>query len=156
MYDIVPPDILAKTWVLFHQTSDAVYRASSKRLRPAGVSLEQARVLFVLSRSSSPPTRTEISRVVMRKPHTITALLQGMQRAGLIARIKDDRNKKLVRVVMTQKGKEAWKRVVQSELATELTASLSNEEFCQLSSILEKLRDAALRELEAGSVSGGN
>jgi len=92
----------------------------------------------------------------MRKPHTITALLQGMQRAGLIARIKDDRNKKLVRVVMTQKGKEAWKRVVQSELATELTASLSNEEFCQLSSILEKLRDAALRELEAGSVSGGN
>ena len=87
---------------------------------------------------------------------SITALLQGMERAGLIARIKDDRNKKLVRVVMTEKGKEAWKRVVQSELATELAAFLSSEEFYQLSGILERLRDTAVRELEGGPVSGGN
>jgi DNA-binding MarR family transcriptional regulator len=156
MYDTVPPNILAKTWVLFDQTSYAVYRASSKRVQSAGVSLEQTRVLFVLSRASSPPTCADISRAVMRKRHTVTALLQGMERADLIARIKDDRNKKLVRVVMTQKGKEAWKRVVQTELATELTASLSSEEYYQLSNILEKLRDTALRELEAESASGGN
>jgi len=144
---VVPPDLLAKAWVLFHQTSAMVYRAFSKRVRPAGVSLEQTRVLFVVSRASSPLTRTEISRIVVRRPHTITALLQGMQRAGLIEKIKDDKNKKLVRAEMTKKGKEALKQVLQNQLAMELTSSLSSEEFYQLIGILEKLRDAAVRDL---------
>lgn len=148
MYDPISDDIVAKTWVLFHQAPDAVYRVSSKRLRPAGVTLEQSRVLFVLSRSSSPPSRTEIGRILMRKPHTVTALLNGMQRAGLIRRIKDDENENLLRVVMTEKGRDAWKQILQSKLATILTSTLSKEEFYQLSGILEKLRDAALRELE--------
>ena len=142
----VPSDIITKAWVLFDQTSAVVYRAFSKRVRPTGVSLEQTRVLFALSRASSPLTRTEISRVVVRRPHTITALLQGMQRAGLIAKIRDDKNKKLVMVEMTQKGKEALKQVLQSQPAMELISSLSGEELHQLIGILEKLRDAALRE----------
>jgi len=86
----------------------------------------------------------------MRKPQTITSLLHGMQKAGLIARIKDDRNKKLVRVVMTQKGKETWKQIVKSHLATELISSLTSEEFNQLNIILEKLLHAALAELDGG------
>ena len=73
-----------------------------------------------------------------------------MQKAGLIARIKDDRNKKLVRVVMTQKGKETWKQIVKSHLATELISSLTSEEFNQLNIILEKLLHAALAELDGG------
>ena len=150
MYDPVSDDIVAKAWVLLYQTSDAFYRASSKRLRPFGVSVERARVLLVLSRSSSPPTCSEISRVLMRKPHTITALVNGMQRAGLIRRIKDERNQKLVRVVMTEKGWDVWKESLQSELAMELGSSLSRGEYYQLSSMLERLRDAALRELEIG------
>ena len=144
---VVPPAIVTKAWVLFDQTSAVIYRAFVKRTRSAGVSLEQTRVLFAMSRAPSPLTRTEISRVVVRRPHTITALLQGMQRAGLIEKIKDDKNKKLVRAEMTKKGKEALKQVLQNQLAMELTSSLSSEEFYQLIGILEKLRDAALREL---------
>jgi len=144
---VLPPDIVAKAWLLFDQTSAVVHRAFSKRVRPAGVSLEQTRVLFALSRASSPLTRTEISRVVVRRPHTITALLQGMERADLIAKIKDDENKKLVTVEMTKKGKQVLKQVLQNQLAIELISSLSSEEIYQLTGILEKLHDAALREL---------
>ena len=144
---VVPPDIVTKVWVLFDQTSAMIYRAFAKRTRSVGVSLEQTRVLFALSRASSPLTRTEISRVVVRRPHTITALLQGMERADLIAKIKDDENKKLVTVEMTKKGKQVLKQVLQNQLAIELISSLSSEEIYQLTGILEKLHDAALREL---------
>jgi DNA-binding MarR family transcriptional regulator len=85
----------------------------------------------------------------MRKPHTITALLNGMERAVLLRRIKDERNQKLLRVEMTEKGKEAWKRGVQSQLARELICSLDWEEFHLLSRMLEKLCDVAVRELGA-------
>ncbi len=146
MYDLVSDDIVAKMWTVFPKASDAACRAASKRLRPVGVTLQQARALLVLSRSSSPPTCTEISRILMRKPHTITALLNGMQRAGLIRRVKDDGNQKLERVVMTQKGKEVWKQVLQTQLSMEFTSFLSIGEFYQLVSMLEKVRDAALRQ----------
>jgi DNA-binding MarR family transcriptional regulator len=155
MSDLVSDNIAVKTWLLFYRTAVALYGAASKRLRPAGVSPGQARVLLVLSESSSPPTGTEISRIVGTKPHTITVLLNGMQRAGLIRRIKDDKNRKLVRVVMTQKGKKAWKQVLQIQLGIELTSLLSSEEFYQLDSILEKLLDGVHRGLQGQPVSGG-
>lgn len=150
MYDFVSDDIVARMWVLLNQAFNAAYTVTSKKLRPWGISSQQAHVLLVLSGSSSPPTCTEISRIVMRKPHTVTALLNGMQRAGLIKRIKDDHNQKLVRVVMTKKGKEMWKQIVQTQLAISMISFLSVEEIQQLNSTLEKLRDAAFRQLEGG------
>jgi DNA-binding MarR family transcriptional regulator len=150
MYDLVSDDITAKTWVLLNQAADAAYRATSKRLRAVGVSFEQARVLFILGASSSSPTRTELSRILMRKPHTVTDLLNGMQRAGLIRRIKDEGNHKLVRVVLTKKGREMRKQVSLAPMPIELTSFLSSRELHQLSSMLEKVRNVALEQLETG------
>jgi DNA-binding MarR family transcriptional regulator len=146
MYDHVSDDIVAKMWTVLPQAADATFRAASKALRPVGVSVQQARVLRILSMSSPPPTCSEISRIVMRKPHTVTALLNGMQKAGLIKRIKDKGNRKLVKVVMTPKGREVLKQILQTPLSLEFTSFLSIEEFHQLVSMLEKVRDAALRQ----------
>ena len=148
MYNSAPDESLANMWVVLNQAYNAAYRATSNRLQPFGISNQQAWVLLILSTSSSPPTCTEISRIVMRKPHTVTALLNGMQRAGMITRIKDDHNQKLVRVVMTEEGKEVWKQLMRIQLAIGYTSLLSSGEICQLSSMLEKLRDAAVRQLE--------
>jgi DNA-binding MarR family transcriptional regulator len=145
--DLASVDTVDEAWVLLNQAFDAAYRAASKKLQPIGVSPEQARLLVILGTSSYPPTCTEISRIVMRKPHTITALLNGMQRAGLIRRIKDERNQKLVRVVMTKKGREVRKQILQTHLSLELRSSMSRGEFYQLISALEKLRDTALKQL---------
>lgn len=148
IYDPLSDDIVFRTWVLFHQAPRTVYNAASKRLRPAGVSLEQALLLFVLSKSPCPPNRAEIAQVLFRRPHTVTALLNGMQRAGLITRIRDDKNYKVRRVVMTEKGKEVFKQTQQTQLVIDLTSCLSRNELRQLSSILQKLRDVAVGELE--------
>ena len=151
MYDPTSDDsIVFRAWVLFHQAPHAVYRASSRRLRSVGVTFEQAFLLFVLSMSPRPPTRTEIAQALVRRPHTVTALLNGMERAGLVTRIKDEKNRRVIRIVMTEKGEEAFKQAQETRLAVDLTSSLSREEFYQLSSILEKLRDVALGELEEG------
>ena len=86
----------------------------------------------------------------MRKPHTVTALLNRMQSAGLISRIIDRENKKVVRVLMTPKGTEALKKVLRVQVERKMMVFLSSEEFQQMRGILEKLRDAALNELEVG------
>lgn len=150
-YDLVPDETVARkwrTWTLLGETVDTLYRVASKNFCPLGVSPEQARVLLIIATSPSPPTRIDISRIVGRKPHTVTGMLNRMQRAGLIRRIKDDENQKLVTVVMTKKGREMWKRALQPQLDTRLTSFLSSGEFAQLDKILEKLRNAALKELE--------
>jgi DNA-binding MarR family transcriptional regulator len=150
MYDLVSDDIVARMWTVLHQASDAASRAAAKRFRPLGVSFQQVYVLLILARSASPPTGSEISRIVMRKPHTVTALLNGMQRAGLIKRVKDKGNQKLVRIVMTEKGKQVWEQVMQTPLSIEFTSFLSIREFHELVRMLENVRDAALRQSENG------
>ena len=146
MYDLVSDDIVARMWTVLHQASDAASRAASKRFRPLGVSFQQVYVLLILARSASPPTCSEISRIVMRRPHTVTALLNGMQKAGLIKRVKDKGNQQLVRIVMTPKGREVWKQVLKTQLSIEFTSFLSTEEFHQVVRILKKIRDAALEQ----------
>ena len=152
MYDLVSDDIVAKMWTVLHQASDAASRVASKRFRPLGVSSQQVYVLLILARSASPPTCSEISRIVMRRPHTVTALLNGMQRAGLIKRVKDKESQKLVRIVMTEKGRQVWEKVMQTPLSLEFTSLLSIGEFRQLVSMLEKVRDSALRQSEVESL----
>ena len=122
-------DAIGNTWLLLNQAYDAVYRVTSEKLRHIGISPEQARLLFALSRSSNPPTRIEISQILMRKPHTITALLNRMQSAGLISRIIDRENKKLVRVVVTPKGAEALRKVLRVQVERKMMVFLSSEEF---------------------------
>ena len=150
MYDLVSDDIVARMWTVLHQASDAASRAASKRFRPLGVSFQQVYVLLILARSASAPTCSDISRIVMRRPHTVTALLNGMQRAGLIKRVKDKKNQKLVRIVMTKKGRQIWEKVMQTPLSIEFTSFLSIREFYELVRMLEIVRDAALRQSEGG------
>lgn len=148
MHDLVSDGYVGRAWTVILEASDAAARAVSKRLRPLGITLPQARVLLVLSNSASPPTRSEISQIVLRKPHTITALLNGMERAGLIKRIKGLENHQLVsRIVMTTKGRKLWEQVRQTQLSMELRSHLSIQEFQQLIKMMEKLRDAAVSQL---------
>jgi len=57
-------------WVLFHQASDAAVKASDIELGQSGISWIQAGVLVMLKSSPEPPSPSEISRWLLREPHS--------------------------------------------------------------------------------------
>lgn len=142
-----PVDREYELWVLLQQACDAMVRVREKEVREFGISMMQATVLFIVKTIGGPATPAEISRWLFRKPHTVSGLLERMEKQGLVRRVKDMERKNMIRVVITEKGEEAYQRSKNAKAARSILSSLSPEQRDTLRPYLETLRNKALDEL---------
>jgi MarR family multiple antibiotic resistance transcriptional regulator len=134
-------------WVLLQQARDAVFRAREKELRKCGISTVQSAVLFIIQAIGHGATPAEISRWMFRRPHGVSALLDRMEKEGLVKKVKDLDRKNMVRVEITEKGYQAYDDSTRRESVHRIMSSLSEEQRRQLKSWLLKVRDTACEEL---------
>ena len=134
-------------WVLLRQAGHTVYQATQKELSQYGISPEQAGVLSIVQFLDNKATPAEISRWLLREPHTVSGILSRMEKKGLVRKTKDLVRKNLVRVTLTEKGKQAYYQSTKIESIRQIMSCLSEEECQQLSSCLKTLRDRALKQL---------
>lgn len=135
------------SWVFMARTRDAIFRNRVKELQKHNLSVRQASVLIVLEELDKKATPAEVSKWVFREPHSVSDFLKRMERDGLIKRIKDLARKNMIRVEITDKGREAVHNAKKIEPVHKIMAVLSNEEHQQLIVIMQKLWDKALEEL---------
>jgi len=136
-----------RLWVLLHQTTDAVLKARGKELGQSGISFIEAGVLVTLHTIGEKATPAEIARRLFREPHSVSGLLNRMEKRGLVRKTKDLDRKNLVRVSITEKGQQAYDKSIKGESICKIISSLSEDEQQQLRSYLEKLRNKAFKEL---------
>ncbi len=132
---------------LLEQASDAMLKVRERELAPVNLSAIEAAVLFVLDNAENPTTPAEISRWILREPHSTSRLLQRMEAKGLVAKTRDLDRGNLVRISMTDKGREAYEYSLKRESIYQLMSSLSPKEKQRLNVLLRKLLDASLAEL---------
>lgn len=135
------------SWVFMARTRDAIFRNRVKELQKHNLSVRQASVLIVLEELDKKATPAEVSKWVFREPHSVSDFLKRMERDGLIKRIKDLKRKNMIRIEITDKGREAVHNAKKIEPVHKIMAVLSNEEHRQLMAIMQKLWDKALEEL---------
>jgi DNA-binding MarR family transcriptional regulator len=131
-------------WILLSDTRDAIWWVREKDLAPYNISAIQGTIFYVLeSMNENEATPSEISRRVSRKHHTVSELLNRMEKAGLVktTRVK---NKKKVTVSMTDKGRDIYDQSKKRQSIHKIVSSLSEEEYQQTVKCLRKLKDAAL------------
>ena len=136
-----------RLWVLMRLSQRALAKAREKALRRYGISSTESAVLFVIQAASDEPTPAEISRWMFREQHSVSTLLNRMEKKGLIKKTKDLQRKNMVRVGITSKGKQIFNKSKQTESVHRLLSVLSKKEHKQLFSILNNLRDRALEDL---------
>lgn len=136
-------------WVLFNQVRDVLFKARQKELRPHGITSTQAAVLFVIQAIGNEVTVTKISRWLLREHHSVSALLGRMEKEGLISKTKDLHTKRPPRVVLTEKGRQAYYHSAERASLHKAMGVLSEEEHQRLSSLLRQVRDEGLKELAA-------
>jgi len=134
-------------WVLLAQTFDAIQKARQKDLSQYNIGIRQSAVLFRIQAIGDQATPAEISRWLLREPHSVSEILNRMEKAGLVRKIKDLDRKNLVRVKLTKKGREAYYKATLGQSIDELISTLSEDEQRQLWSCLQKLRDKALKKI---------
>jgi DNA-binding MarR family transcriptional regulator len=66
--------------VLLQQAMDAYYNARNKELSPYGISSREAATLHAICSIGKTVTPAKLARWVYRKPQTITAILNRMQK----------------------------------------------------------------------------
>jgi len=134
-------------WVLLHQACDAMSRARENEVRKFGISMMQAAVLFIVKAIDGPATPAEISRWLFRKPHAVSGLLDRMEKQGLVRKVKNLERKNMIRVVITEKGENAYQRSKNANATCSILSSLSAQERDTIRPYLETLRNKALEEL---------
>jgi DNA-binding MarR family transcriptional regulator len=130
---------------LIRQTRDAVIKARERELAHIGISSIQASLLSILKEIGNKATPAEISRRLVREPHSVSALLNRMEKKGLIRKIKDLPRKNMIRVTMTQKGKTVYHHSTKRVSVHEIMSTLNEDEKKVLHLLLEKLLDKAFK-----------
>jgi MarR family transcriptional regulator for hemolysin len=124
-------------------THHALSKAKQSQLIDIGITYVEFQLLWAVEGLGKAATPAEISRVLMRKPPTMSALLNRMEKNGLVKRKNNPKNKKLKMVVMTPKGKKSLKLARQDDIIHNIMNSMTKKELDQLSSLLGKLKSTA-------------
>ena len=140
------------TWLLLHQTYNSILRCEDKIFSQHGITTEQHSVLIAVAHVDNPATPTEVAQWLDRNTNSVSLIVERMVRAGLIRRIRDLRDRRSVRLVITDKGKEILYRATDYAwtMVQEILSGLPEEELRTLNSLLETVREKAIEYLKPG------
>ena len=102
------------------------------------------------------PTMSEVAEELKLHPSTVTVLVDGLVAHGLVSRKADARDRRIVRVSETAKGRKNPERHIAQMRArvTEMLAELDDADLAKLHASLTTLRDAARRYAERKESAG--
>lgn len=136
-----------KTWVRLFKAYTVLERAREMELSRVGLTLPQAAVLYFLGTARETLTPAKLARLTYKEPHTISGLLNRMEDQGLIKKTKDLKRKNLVRVSLTKKGEELFKRQLGERVVINITSCLSKKELDTLNELTDKLFERTIEML---------
>lgn len=135
-----------RLWLLLNKTRSAIFKL---RHRKVGQYLppNQAAALVTVWAFDGKITPVELSRQLFLEPHSVSELIVRMQKKGLVDKAKDKNRGNVVRLSITDKGRELCNKVMGEDLIHGIMSSLSGEQQEQLRSCLMALFAASLAEL---------
>lgn len=132
-------------WTMLEQVHSGITLARDRELEKHGISTIKAAALFIIDSIGDEATPAEISRWILRRPHSVSGLLERMEKDGLIRKTKDLAKKNLVRVTMTPKGRRAYEISLKRKTINQVLGALTAEERKQMYAMLERMRNKALK-----------
>jgi DNA-binding MarR family transcriptional regulator len=79
-------------------------RAQAERLVPLGLTPAQERALRLITRSDDPPRMTELADRLGIVPRSLTTVIDALEKAGLVRREIDSRNRRAILLLLTDQG----------------------------------------------------
>jgi len=134
-------------WVLFSQTRDAISKARERELLSQHISERHAQLLFIIKLIGRNATPAKIARWLLREPHSISEIIDRMEKQGLLKKVKDLDRKNQVRIEITKKGIDQYKRSFIPKNIPDTLSVLSDDERKQFISSLLKLRNKAIEHV---------
>jgi DNA-binding MarR family transcriptional regulator len=123
-------------------TAFAILRKETDRaLSPWRLTVPQASVLALLTEAGRPLPVSRLARMLLQESPSVTSLVDRMCDSGLVERDKDSRDRRIVLVKLTGKGRRMHDtlRATAAAFNDELFGVLSADERTTLKELLQKL-----------------
>ena len=108
------------------------------------------RLAIIVERAGTPPTMGELSTELGIPLSSATRIVDGLVGANFIERIPDESDRRVVRVRMTETGREIYQSVMEfnKQRITHMLSKFTLEEQTQLLHLMNKLFDSLVKETE--------
>jgi DNA-binding MarR family transcriptional regulator len=143
-------DILHRFWGVFHRASDLTERYMDVLLlKEVGITYQQFLVLMVIQGIGRRANVGDIAVQLDRTQNTISVLLERMKKDGLVRKIRNMSDRRMVRVAATEKGRLSLKKATDIGwiVFKELLVPLTEDEVSTLIVLLDKLESATKQKL---------
>jgi MarR family transcriptional regulator, organic hydroperoxide resistance regulator len=143
-------DIRQEFWGLSHRVNDITTKYMDIiQTKETGLTYQQFLVLMVLDKTGNQGTVGTIAEQLDREQNTLSVLLERMKRDGLVKKVRNMGDRRLVRVVMTDKGKQKLAQAtgIGNKLIAELTSSYTEEEMKIMMQLIRKMEKSADEQL---------
>ena len=135
--------LACEAYLTLRQVGDALRTAQEQHLAVDGISLGRFVVLAVLDRTPDQPLpASELADAAGVTKQTITSLLDGLERDGLVARQPCVADRRSVRVRLEPKGRRMLERILPGmyRRQVEILGDLTHDEQQELARLLRKVR----------------
>jgi DNA-binding MarR family transcriptional regulator len=136
------------------RTHDVMNRFLEIELGKHGSNPSRFAVMNALLLHGGKMTPTEISKWIFRAKHTVTSMLKALENIGYIKRAGNERDRRSVDIVVTEKGWKSTDDMLQiaEEISKEILFSLDEKEIDTLLDILKKIRKHLLIQLSTPQI----
>ncbi len=141
-------------WHQFKRTYKLMQNVRQKEFRKLGISVIESAVINVVGSSNEGVTPAEISRQLIEQPHSISQLLKRMESKGLITRTNNLSRRNMIRVELTQKGREIFIADRKLNPLDPLISVLSDSEKAIVISFLKKIEGKAIEGQGINNIRG--
>ena len=123
------------------------------QLKQHDVSITRFNIMSTLYKNGGEMTPSEIAENVFREKNSVTAVINTMERQGVVRREPSSEDRRSVKVVITDKG---WKEVnrlspIVQELSRDALSCMKREQVETLTGIMRTLRDTLTPKISRNS-----
>ncbi|MCJ7790804.1 MAG: MarR family transcriptional regulator [Dehalococcoidia bacterium] len=135
-------NLILRLWLLNHQTRTLLKTCEEQIYGEYNLTTEQYAVLAAIKHIGSRVRPTDVARWMGRSPNSVSMIIDRMVTAGMVNRVRDRADRRVVRIVLTSKGENALKPATRAgwEFIQKIMSPLSDEDrhtFVRLHETLE-------------------
>jgi DNA-binding MarR family transcriptional regulator len=134
-------NVVLRLWLLLRRVGDTLMLCQDLLFSKYGLTTEQWGVLTAIkARGSLRPS--DLAALLERTPNSMSMLIDRMVKAGLVRRTRDRKDRRVVTVSLTEKGKTAVDPAIPAgwEFIHEVLSPLSDNEQFDLADMLERVK----------------
>ena len=145
-------NLALRLWFLTHRTRDLLRRCEDQIFAEYNLTTEQYAVLSTIKYLDEPVRVTDIARWLERSTNSVSMIVDRMVKAGLLKRVRDRGDRRVVNVSITSKAENALKPAIVAswEFIQKITSPLAYEEKRTFIRLHDMLRDEIFKYLNPG------